>query len=111
MKDTRYVGLIPAENPAKRGASVNLMVMADNRGEARVVPVRFYGRAAGPWREFYMEPRELAAETHVHLYFNLPAACFAPEKWDGEEPEELALWAGETEPGPETQGILLFFEP
>ena len=29
----------------------------------------------------------------------------------GEEPEELALWAGETEPGPEEQGILLFLEP
>ena len=111
MIDTRYVGLIPAENPARQGASVNLMVMADNRGEARVAPVRFYGRTAGPWREFYMEPRELDAETHIHLYFNLPASCFAPEKWDGEEPEELALWAGETEPGPEEQGILLFLEP
>ena len=103
MIDTRYVGLIPAENPARQGASVNLMVVADNRGEARVAPVRFYGRTTGLWREVYMEPRELAAKTHIHLYFNLPASCFAPEKWDDMDrfPDYLM----------EEQGILLFLEP
>lgn len=111
MTDTRYVGLIPAENPARRGIGVNVMVVVDNRRESRTAPVRFYGKAAGPWRAFYEASRELPAGTHVHLYFHLPAACFAPEEWGGEVPEELALWAGETEPGPGKQGVLLFLEP
>ena len=111
MKDTRYVGILPAENPVSRGQSVNVLLMVDNRGEACTPVVRFYGSDGGPWREIFAGARELPAATHAHLYFNLPASCFAPELWGGETLEELAVWAGETPPAPEEQGILLFFEP
>ena len=41
----------------------------------------------------------------------VPPACFAPENWGGETPEELAVWVGEAPPAPTEQGQLLFLEP
>ena len=102
----RYVGILPAENPVKGTAGVNVLLMVDNPGEAVQTVVRFFVSDGGPWREILAEERELEGHTHIHAYFHLPESCFAPEAWGGEKPEELTLSVGE----PGQQSLLLFFE-
>lgn len=109
MADVAFAGLIPAENPARGSSGVNLLLLMENRGEAVRSLVRFFASDGGPWREIFAQERELPGKTHVHAYFHLPESCFAPEAWGGEKPEELALCAGEAQPGPEERGVLLFF--
>ena len=110
MSCAHYLQIIPAENPAHAGKGVNLLVLVDNPGPAACVTVRFFGSLGASWRELYREERELPEKSHVHAYFHLPARCFASEMWGGEELEELVIAAGETFPGPEEQGVILFFE-
>ncbi|MDO5153795.1 MAG: hypothetical protein Q4D50_10620 [Eubacteriales bacterium] len=111
MRDVRYLNILPAENPVCRSKGLNLLLMVDNRGEAAAAVVRFYGSDGTGWREIYAGKKEFPGQTHVHAYFYLPPACFAPEMWDGEELEELAIWAGEAPPPPGEEGQLLFFIP
>lgn len=110
MGCVKYVEIIPAENPVRGNSGVNVLLMVDNQGEQTKTLVRFFASDGGPWREIYAEEREFSEKTHVHAYFHLPESCFAPEAWGGEKPEELAIYAGESQPGPEQQGLLLFFE-
>lgn len=109
MKDVAFVGIIPAENPVQGEDGVNILLMVDNRGEATRSLVRFYASDGGPWREIFAQEREFPEKTHIHAYFHLPESCFAPELWGGEKPEELSLYAGESEPQPNEQVVLLFF--
>ncbi len=109
--DLRFVGILPAENPFDPGRGVNLLLMVENPGPAVSATVRFYASDGGPWREIFAQKKEFAEKTHIHAYFHLPAECFAPENWGGETPEKLTLWAGETPPGPQEPGLLLFLEP
>ena len=75
------------------------------------VTVRFYGSDGSDWREIFAEERSFQGHSHIHAYFHLPPACFAPENWGGETLEELAVWVGEAPPAPTEQGQLLFLEP
>ena len=90
---------------------MNLLLMVDNPGEDAAVTVRFYGSDGSDWREIFAEERSFQGHSHIHAYFHLPPACFAPEKWGGETLEELAVWVGEAPPAPTEQGQLLFLEP
>lgn len=106
-----YHTIIPAENPAKYGKPLNLLLVAENLAEETITaPVRLFGNDGSGWRELLSEDRELPAHEHVHLYFQIPADRFEPGFWDGEEPEELELLASETVPGPKEQGLLLFIQ-
>lgn len=111
LENLAFCALIPAENPVRSGQSLNLLLVAENKGTEVTETVRFFGSAGGGFREIWAEPRTFPANSHPHLYFNLPASCFAPENWDGQAPEELVLWAGEKTPREGEQGILLFFDP
>ena len=110
MADVHYLSFIPAENPVRRSQGVNLLLMVDNRGEAAAVTVRFYGSDGSAWREMYSQERHFQGHSHIHAYFHLPPACFAPENWGGEALDELAVWVGEAPPAPGEQGQLLFLE-
>ena len=90
MAGIHYLSFIPAENPAHRSQGVNLLLMVDNQGEDAAVTVRFYGSDGSDWREIFAEERSFQGHSHIHAYFQLPPACFAPENWGGETPEELA---------------------
>ena len=90
MAGIHYLSFIPAENPAHRSQGVNLLLMVDNQGEDAAVTVRFYGSDGSDWREIFAEERSFQGHSHIHAYFHLPPACFAPENWGGETPEELA---------------------
>ena len=79
MAGIHYLSFIPAENPAHRGQGVNLLLMVDNQGEDAAVTVRFYGSDGSDWREIFAEERSFQGHSHIHAYFHLPPACFAPE--------------------------------
>lgn len=98
MAGIHYLSFIPAENPAHRSQGVNLLLMVDNQGEDAAVTVRFYGSDGSDWREIFAEERSFQGHSHIHAYFHLPPACFAPENWGGETLEELAVWVGEVPP-------------
>lgn len=105
-----YHAILPAENPARAGQSLNILLVAENlTGQTITQPVRFYGSLGSGWRELLAEEREFPAHSHPHLYFNIPVDCFSETFW-GEEVEELALAVGDTPPGPMEQGVLVFFE-
>lgn len=111
MAGIHYLSFIPAENPTHRSQGVNLLLMVDNQGEDAAVTVCFYGSDGSDWREIFAEERSFQGHSHIHAYFHLPPACFAPENWGGETLEELAVWVGEAPPAPTEQGQLLFLEP
>jgi|GEM_PF-503418 len=100
MAGIHYLSFIPAENPVHRSQGVNLLLMVDNPGEDAAVTVRFYGSDGSDWREIFAQERSFQGHSHIHAYFHLPPACFAPENWGGETPEELAVWVGEAPPRP-----------
>ena len=103
--------VIPAENPAVSGQSLNVLVVTENpTGAALRRPVRFWGSDGGPWRELLREERVFPPHSHPHLYFNLPAACFAPALWGGEAPEELSIAVGGDAPATPDAGVLVFFQ-
>ena len=77
---------------------MNLLLMVDNPGEDAAVTVRFYGSDGSDWREIFAQERSFQGHSHIHAYFHLPPACFAPENWGGETLEELAVWVGEAPP-------------
>ena len=105
-----YHAVLPAENPAKSGQSLNILLVTENPAEREVRQVvRIYGSLGSGWRELIAEEREFPAHSHLHLYFNIPADRLSEDFW-GEEVEELAITAGDVLPGPETQGVLVFFE-
>ena len=105
-----YHAVLPAENPAKLGQSLNILLVTENPTERDVSQVvRFYGSLGSGWRELIAEEREFPAHSHPHLYFNIPADRFSSDFW-GEEVEELAIAVGDTFPGPTEQGVLVFFE-
>ena len=105
-----YHAILPAENPARAGQSLNILLVAENlTGQAITQPVRFYGSLGSGWRELLAEEREFPAHSHPHLYFNIPADRFSEAFW-GEEVEELTLAVGDASPGPKEQGVLVFFE-
>ena len=105
-----YHAVLPAENPAKAGESLNILLVTENPTEQDVSQVvRFYGNLGSGWRELMAEEREFPAHSHPHLYFNIPADRFSVDFW-GEEVEELAIAAGDTIPGAMEQGVLVFFE-
>ena len=112
MEPIACVGLIPAENPARRGQSLNVLVMAVNRGqEARTTVVRVFGRVEEDWKELTAQTCSLQGGEHAHLYFNIPAQWTTPSAWEVEELEELALTAGASAPEPWGPGVLFFFRP
>lgn len=105
-----YHAILPAENPARAGQSLNILLVTENpTGQTITQPVRFYGSLGSGWRELLAEEREFPAHSHPHLYFNIPADRLSETFW-GEEVEELALAVGDTPPGPTEQGVLVFFE-
>ena len=105
-----YHAILPAENPARAGQSLNILLVTENPSDRDVIqPVRFYGSLGSGWRELLAEEREFPAHSHPHLYFNIPADRFSEPFW-GEEVEELTLAVGDVSPGPEEQGVLVFFE-
>ena len=105
-----YHAVLPAENPAKLGQSLNILLVTENpTGQDVREVVRFYGSLGSGWRELVAEEREFPAYSHPHLYFNIPADRFSADFW-GEEVEELAIAAGDALPGPMEQGVLVFFE-
>ena len=106
-----YHTVLPAENPARAGQSLNVLLVTENPTDQDVTrTVRFYGSLGTGWRELLAEEREFPAHSHPHLYFNIPADRFSESFWSGEEVEELALAVGEEPPGPTEQGVLVFFE-
>ena len=111
MRNVRILNFIPAEDPISLSKGVNLLLLIDNRGEETTACIRFYASDGTKWRELLAEEKNLPGETHIHAYFHLPSECFAPEKWGGESPEELTVWAGEAPPENDEQGQLLFFVP
>lgn len=112
MEPIACVGLIPAENPARRGQSLNVLVMAVNRRqEARTTVVRVFGRVEEDWKELTAQTCSLQGGEHAHLYFNIPAQWTTPSAWEVEELEELALTAGTSAPEPWVPGVLIFFRP
>ncbi len=111
MSDLHFIAISPAENPACRSKGLNLMLMVDNRGEAAAAVVRFFGSDGTGWKQMYAAQREFPGHTHIHAYFYLPPACFSKELWDGQEPDELSIWAGETAPRADEGGQLLFLIP
>ncbi len=105
-----YHAILPAENPARAGQSLNVLLVAENTSDrALTQAVRFYGSLGREWRELLAEERAFPAHSHPHFYFNIPADRFSETFW-GEEVEELALAAGIAPPGPAEQGVLVFFE-
>ena len=98
MAGIHYLSFLPAENPVHRSQGVNLLLMVDNPGEDAAVTVRFYGSDGSDWREIFAEERSFQGHSHIHAYFHLPPACFAPENWGGETLEELAVWGGRSAP-------------
>ena len=98
MAGIHYLSFIPAENPVHRSQGVNLLLMVDNPGEDAAVMVRFYGSDGSDWREIFAQERSFQGHSHIHAYFHLPPACFAPENWGKEAPP--ACGAG-TAPSPE----------
>ncbi len=106
----RFHMLIPAENPAKAGQSLNILLVTENPdGEDLTRTVRFYGSMGRQWRELLAEERVFPANSHSHLYFNLPAERLSEDFW-GEDVEELAIAAGVSPPEPGERGTLVFFE-
>ncbi len=102
--------LIPAENPARAGQALNILLVTENAtDQAFTAPVALWGSLGGPWRELLQEEREFPAHSHPHLYFTIPAQRLSPDFWDGQEVDELALAAGETAPDPQEPGVLVFF--
>ena len=79
MAGIHYLSFIPAENPVHRSQGVNLLLMVDNPGEDAAVTVRFYGSDGSDWREIFAQERSFQGHSHIHAYFHLPPACFAPE--------------------------------
>ena len=111
MAGIHYLSFIPAENPAHRSQGVNLLLMVDNQGETPPLRCVFTAPTALTGGKFFAEERSFQGRSHIHAYFHLPPACFAPENWGGETLEELAVWVGEAPPAPTEQGQLLFLEP
>ena len=104
----RFHAFIPAENPAKKGQSLNVLLVTENTGDEDLTrTVRFYGSLGGQWRELLAEERDFPAHSHPHLYFNLPAEVLSAGYW-GEEVEEIALTAGEAPPDEKDRGTLVF---
>ena len=104
----RFHAFIPAENPAKRGQSLNVLLVTENTGDEDVTrTVRFYGSLGDKWRELLAEERDFPARSHPHLYFNLPTEVLSEAFW-GEDLDEIALTAGETPPGEKVRGTLVF---
>ncbi len=104
----RFLAFIPAENPAKRGQSLNVLLVTENTGDEDLTrTVRFYGSLGGEWREILAEERSFPAHSHPHLYFNIPAKHLSQDFW-GEDLDEIALAAGEAPPGPKDRGTLVF---
>ena len=104
----RFHAFIPAENPAKRGQSLNVLLVTENTdGRDFVRTVRIFGRLEGEWRELLAEERDFPAHSHPHLYFNIPAKFLSEAFW-GEEVDEIALTAGEEAPGEKDWGTLVF---
>ena len=108
--DAHCVGVFPAENPAALGQSVNVMAAFACRGPAREAAIRCYGSDGQGWKPIFEKRRSLPEDSHVHLYFTLPAACFSPENWGGRPCEELSIWFGEDTPSEDIPGILLYFQ-
>ena len=104
--------ILPAENPAHFGQSLNVLLVVENpTQEALVRRIRFWGSNGGPWRELLLsQPKSFPPESHVHLYFNLPADRFSSDFWGGEAPEELSIAVCENAPTSPNAGILVFFE-
>lgn len=110
-KTVTYCALIPAENPARVGKPLNLLLVAENNADQAVRhTIRLYGNDGFGWRELLAQERELPAREHAHLYFQIPADRFQPCFWDGEAPEELELLASDALPGSGEQGLLLFLQ-
>ena len=104
----RFLAFIPAENPAKRGQSLNVLLVTENTGDEDLTrTVRFYGSTGDGWRELLAEERDFPAHSHPHLYFNIPAERLSADFW-GEDLDEIALTAGETPPGEKDRGTLVF---
>ena len=111
MFPVAYHALIPAENPARAGQALNVLLVTENPTDrAFTAPVALWGSLGGPWRELLREEREFPARSHPHLYFTIPAPRLSPDFWDGQAVEELALAAGEAAPDPREPGVLVFFE-
>ena len=105
-----YHAILPAENPARAGQSLNILLVTENTGDEDLTQaVHFYGNLGAGWRELLAEKKEFPAHSHPHLYFNIPAERLSEAFW-GEKIEELAITAGDTLPGSETRGVLVFFE-
>ena len=103
--------LIPAENPARAGQALNILLVTENPTDrAFTAPVTLWGSLGEAWRPLLTEERAFPAHSHPHLYFTIPAQRLSPDFWEGREVEELALAAGETAPGPGEPGVLVFFE-
>lgn len=111
MSLIRYHALIPAENPARAGRSLNVLLVMENPTDRDVFQtVRLFGSLGGPWRELVAEDRAFPAHSHPHLYFTIPDAQLSPDFWGGEGVEELELFAGERPPEDTGRGVLVFFE-
>lgn len=109
--NVNYCSLIPAENPARAGKPLNILLVVENTWEQPVDHViRFYGNDGFGWRELLAQERQLPASDHAHLYFQIPADRFAAAFWGGEEPEELEILAADSLPEPGKTGLLLFLQ-
>lgn len=110
-KMVTYCALIPAENPARAGKPLNILLVAENAGDEPVNHVvRLFGNDGFGWRELLAQERQLPAHDHAHLYFQIPADRFSAPFWDGEAPEELEILAADDLPGPGETGLLVFVQ-
>ena len=73
MFPVAYHALIPAENPARAGQALNVLLVTENPTDrAFTAPVALWGSLGGPWRELLREEREFPARSHPHLHFTIP---------------------------------------
>lgn len=101
--------IIPAEGTIHRGESLNVLLVMESDVPATAA-VHFWGCDGTGWRELLLEQREISQSGHVHLYFNIPADRFLAPFWDGQAPEEVALYVGETPPERLDTGVLVFVQ-
>lgn len=106
-----YCALIPAENPARAGKPLNILLVVENAADQAVSHVvRLYGNDGSGWRELLAQERQLPAHDHAHLYFQIPGDRFEAAFWDGEAPEELEILAADSLPGSGETGLLVFVQ-
>ena len=109
MEPIVCIGLIPAQNPARLGQNLNVLVMAVNHSQdTQSTVIRVFGRVGEAWRELTAKPCTLRGGEHAHIYVTIPAQWLSPAGWEVEKLEELALAAGTAAPGPGVHEKLVF---